>query len=94
LFLLTGLNGLIRIKVLGFKKSCLYFNFDYKEPDYNIGSLNSYFLGLIDTEGSIIFNFSANRIECNLEFKDTKYARKLNFDNRIPYCKPYVLLCK
>jgi len=93
-FLIHCLNGLIRIKVPGFKKACVYFNIDYKEADYNIGSFDSYFSGLIDTEGSIVFNFNSNRIECNLEFKYNEYTQKLNFNNTIPYYKPYVQLRK
>jgi len=93
-FLIESLNGLIRIKVPGFKKACVYFNIDYKEPNYNIGSFNPYFSGLIDTDGSIVFNFSSNRIECNLEFQYNDYTKKLNFNDTIPYYKPYILMRK
>ena len=50
-----------------------------------------YFSGLIDTDGSIVFNFNSNRIECNLEFKYNEYSSKLCLDNVIPNYKPYVL---
>jgi len=93
-YLINNLNGLIRIKIPGLKKACAYFNIDYKEPDYNIGLFDPYFSGLIDTDGSIVFNFNSNRIECNLEFKYNEYTKKLNFDNTIPFYKPYVLLRK
>jgi len=93
-FLIQSLNGLIRIKVPGFKKACVYFNIDYIEPDYNIRLLDPYFSGLIDTDGSIVFNFSSNRIECNLELQYNNYTKKLNFNNTIPYYKPYILLRK
>jgi hypothetical protein len=93
-FLINRLNGLIRIKVAGFKKSCTYFNINFIEPNYNIEPFNSYFSGLVDTDGSIVFNFEGNRIECNLEFKYNEYTQKLNLDNIIPYYKPYVLLRK
>jgi LAGLIDADG endonuclease len=93
-FLIHHLNGLIRIKVPGFKKACIYFNINYKEPNYNIEPFDSYFSGLIDTDGSIVFNFNCNRIECNLEFKYNDYTQKLNFNNTIPYYKPYILLRK
>jgi hypothetical protein len=93
-FIVEQLNGLVRIKVPGFKKSCAYFNIDYIEPDYNIKSFDPYFSGLIDTDGSIVFNFSSNRIECNLEFKYNEFTKKLNFDDTIPYYKPYILLRK
>lgn len=93
-FIITRLNGLIRIKIPGFKKACTYFNIDFKEPDYNIGPFDPYFSGLIDTDGSIVFNFVGNRIECNLEFKYNEYTQKLNFNNTIPYYKPCVFLRK
>jgi hypothetical protein len=90
-YLINHLNGLIRIKVSGFIKSCEYLNIKYIEANYNIARFDPYFAGLIDTDGSIVYNYSSNRIECNLEMKDTLYVRKLNFDNVIPYCKPYII---
>jgi len=93
-FLIQQLNGLIRIKVTGFKKACSYFNIDYIEADYNISTFNSYLAGLVDTDGSIVFNFNSNRIECNLEFKYNNYTKKLNFNNTIPYYKPYIQIRK
>jgi hypothetical protein len=89
-FLIQRLNGLIRIKVTGFKKACYYFGIDYIEADYNISPFNSYLAGLVDTDGSIVFNFNSNRIECNLEFKFNNYTQKLNFKNTIPYYTPYI----
>jgi len=93
-FLIQRLNGLIRIKVTGFQKACTYFGFEYIEANYNISPFNSYFAGLVDTDGSIVFNFNSNRIECNLEFKYNNFTKKLNFNNTIPYYKPYILLRK
>jgi len=90
-YLIIMLNGLIRIKVTGFKKSCVYFNIDYKEPDYNIRLYDPYFSGLVDTDGSIVFNFNGNRIECNLEFQYNEYSSKLNFDNTILNSKPTII---
>jgi hypothetical protein len=90
-FLINRLNGLIRLKLPGFKKACLYFNIEFKEPDYNIGPFDPYFSGLVDTDGSIVFNFASNRIECNLEFQYNEYTRKLIFDNTIPYYKPRII---
>jgi Cytochrome C and Quinol oxidase polypeptide I/LAGLIDADG endonuclease len=90
-YLISQLNGLIRIKVTGFIKSCEYFNIQYKEANYNIKQNDPYFSGLIDTDGSIIYNYSSNRIECNLEFKNNDFIKKLNLDDVIPHCKPYVI---
>lgn len=90
-YLINRLNGLIRIKVSGFIKSCEYLNINYIEANYNIDRFDPYFAGLIDSDGSIIYNYSSNRIECNLEMKDNDYVRKLNFNNVIPHFKPYVI---
>jgi len=89
--IINKINGLIRIKVQSFKKACFYLDIDYIEANYNIETLDPYFSGLIDTDGSIVFNYSGNRIECNLEFKYNNWTQKLNFDNTIPYYKPNVL---
>ena len=46
-----------------------------------------YFSGLIDSDGSIVFNFPSNRIECNLELQYNNYTKQLNFDKVIPNTK-------
>lgn len=90
-YILKGVNGLIRLKVPSFKQACILYNLNYIEPEYNIPLYDPYFSGLVDTDGSIVFNYSGNRIECNLEFKLNEYSSKLNFDNTILNCKPYVI---
>lgn len=92
--IVSQLNGLIRIKRPGFEKACAFFDIEFKFPNYTIGPNDSYFAGLIDSDGSIVVNYSANRIECTYEIKDTEYARKFNFDNVIPGAKPFVLYRK
>ena len=94
LFLLNKLNGLIRIKSGSFKKACDILNVLYIEPNYNIQANDAYFSGLIDTDGSIVFNYAGNRIECNLEFQFNEYTSKLNFNNTILNCKPTILIRK
>ncbi len=89
---ITLVNGLILIKVEKFKKACIYFNINFKEGNYIISPLNHYFAGLIDSEGSIVFNYVSNRIECALELKYTIYTKKLIFDYVIPNYKPYISL--
>lgn len=93
-YIINKLNGLIRLKIPGFKKSCTYFNIKFKKPNYKIGPFDPYFAGLIDTDGSIVFNYPGNRIECNLEFQYNEYTRKLNFEDTIPFYKPNILLRK
>lgn len=90
-YILNGVNGLIRLKVPSFKEACFLSNIDYKEANYNIALYDPYFSGLVDTDGSIVFNYSGNRIECNLEFCYNEHSSKLNFNNTIPNCKPYVI---
>lgn len=84
-------NGLIRLKVTNFKKACTFLNIEYKEADYLLNPGCSYFSGLIDTDGSIVYNYSSNRIECNLELKKNQYSEKLDFTNVIPGAKPYII---
>ena len=94
LFLINNINGLIRLKVIGFKKSCEYLGINYQEANYNIKLYDPYLAGLVDTDGTIVYNYAGNRIECNLEFKHNEFSSKLNLDNVIPNYKPYVLLRK
>lgn len=93
-FILNKINGLIRLKVPLFKESCSLFNIDYIQANYKIDLYDPYFSGLVDTDGSIVFNYAGNRIECNLEFQYNEYTSKLNFDNTLFNCKPYVLIRK
>lgn len=88
-YIINNLNGLIRLKYDNFIKSCNYLNIPIIIPDYNIKPYSPYLSGLIDTDGSIIFNYSKNRIDCSLLFKYNKYSNKLNLDNVIPNYSPY-----
>jgi len=90
--ILNNLNGLVRLKVPGFKLACVIYNIDYKPANYTIQLNDPYFSGLVDTDGSIVFNYAGNRIECNLEFQHNEYTSKLNFDNTILNSKPYIHL--
>ena len=92
MYIVNNINGLIRLKVPCFKQACLLYNINYKQADYNIDLYNPYFAGLVDTDGSIVFNYAGNRIECNLEFKYNCYSSKLNFDNTLINCKPAVVI--
>jgi hypothetical protein len=94
IYLIKHLNGLIRLKVPAFKEACFLYNIDYKEANYNIELYDSYFSGLVDTDGSIVFNYAGNRIECNLEFQYNQYTSKLNFNSTILNCKPYIVIRK
>jgi hypothetical protein len=86
------INGLIRLKVSSFKKACASLNITYIEPNYIIEPYDPYFAGLIDTDGTIVFNYPGNRIECNLEVKYNEYSKNLVLDNVIPNYKPSILL--
>lgn len=92
--IIKNINGLIRLKIPGFKEACSLYNIEYIEANYNIGLYDPYLGGLIDTDGSIVFNYAGNRIECNLEFQYNEYTSKLNFDNTILNCKPTIICRK
>ena len=83
IYILNNVNGLIRLKADLFKKSCDSMSIDYIEANYNIELNDPYLSGLIDTKGSIIYNYTENRIECNLSIKYNEYSSKLNLDNTI-----------
>lgn len=93
-FLINNLNGLIRIKVDSFHKACDFVGVKFVEANYIIEAFDPYFSGLIDTDGTIVYNYSGNRIECSLEIKYNDYSKKLNLDNVIPNYKPCILLRK
>lgn len=93
-YILKNINGLIRLKVPSFKEACNLYNIEYIEANYNIGLYDPYFAGLVDTDGSIVFNYAGNRIECNLEFQYNEYTTKINFDNTILNSKPTVIIRK
>jgi len=93
-YILENINGLIRLKVPSFKEACALYNMNYIEANYNIKLYDPYYAGLIDTDGSIVFNYAGNRIECNLEFEYNQYTSKLNFDNTILNSKPFIITRK
>ena len=90
-YIVKRLNGIIRLKVPSFKKACASYNIGYIKANYDLGLYNSYFAGLVDTKGNIVFNYSKNIIECNLEFEYNKYTSKLNFDYVILNSKPRII---
>lgn len=91
-YIVNNLNGLIRLKVPAFEEACNLHEINYKKANYDIKRYDPYFAGLVDTDGSIVFNYAGNRIECNLEFQQNQYTSKLNFNNTIPNSKPYILI--
>jgi LAGLIDADG endonuclease len=90
-YIVSKLNGLIRLKVDGFKRACATFNIEFIEANYIIKENDPYFAGLIDTDGSIVFNYVSNRIECALELKHNEYSSKLCLDFVIPHTKPSIM---
>lgn len=88
------INGHIRLKIPGFLDSCHYFNIPFKPPNFNLQHHGHYLSGLVDTDGSIVFNFASNRIELHLELKKNQYSEKLNLEQAISGCTvrihPYV----
>ena len=93
-YIINNLKGLIRLKVPAFKEACYLYNIEYIQPNYKIELNDPYFAGLIDTDGSIVFNYAGNRIECNLEFQFNEYTSLLNLDSTILNCKPTISIRK
>jgi hypothetical protein len=92
IIIINLINGLIRLKVDSFKKTCDSLNIKYIEPNYTLEPYDPYFSGLIDTDGLIVFNYSGNRIECNLEVEYNEHSKNLILDKVIPNYKPSILL--
>jgi len=78
------INGHIRLKVPGFLEACYFYGIKPKQAQYRIRPGSTYLHGLIDTNGSIIYNYASNRIELHLEFKKSNYSEKLDFTEAIP----------
>lgn len=89
-YIIKNINGLIRLKVESFQKACTLCDINWTEANYIIEQNDPYFAGLVDTDGSIVFNSTNNRIECALEFKYSTHSSKLCLDNVIPNAKPAV----
>jgi hypothetical protein len=89
-YVLKNLRGRIRVKQTNFIEACNLYNLNYIKPYYRIGKYNSYFGGLIDTKGSIVYNSKTGIIECNIQFLYNEYTAQLNFDDTIPYSKPEI----
>ena len=85
------INGQIRLKYTGFEKSCKYLGIDLIQPNYKLNRMDPYLAGLVDTDGSIVFNYSSNRIECNIELKLNEYSDKLDLNEVIWGTKPYII---
>lgn len=83
IYLLNLINGEIRLKVHSFKEVCEYFNIIYKCASSIVETDSAYLAGLVDTDGSIVFNYLNNRIELHIEIKQTDYSLNLNLTNVI-----------
>jgi cytochrome c oxidase subunit 1 len=90
-FLLKGLNSYIRIKIQAFTLACSLYNISVKQPKNLINRYDYYFAGLIDSIGSILFNFGLNTIECTMRFYDKNLA-KLDLRKIIPLYIPIIFL--
>lgn len=71
------------LKVYNFKIACESLGIEFILANYTIERDSSYLVGLIDTDGSIVFNFPGNRIELNLEFINYKESNLLDLSKVI-----------
>jgi hypothetical protein len=84
------LNGRIRLKTDNFAESCKYFGIEFKEADYVIPQNSTYLTGLIDTDGSVTYNFQRNVVCLDLEIKQNIRSEKLDFSRTILGVTPKV----
>lgn len=82
--ILMLINGHIRLKVAQYSKACKCFDIEPQTANFVVGPESGYLYGLIDTDGTIVFNYASNRIELHLEFKKTMYSDNLDLNNAIP----------
>jgi hypothetical protein len=54
--LINKINGNVRLKKETFEYICIKYDIKFIEANYIIPVNNAYFAGLIDTDGSIVFN--------------------------------------
>lgn len=81
---LNILNGRIRLKVPHFKEACFLYNIPFIEANYIIQENSAYLAGLVDTNGSVVWNYTGNRIDLFLEFQQNEFSHKLNLSLVIP----------
>lgn len=91
-YVFNNINGLIKLKLKNFKLGCEYLNIKFIESNYILEEYDPYFAGLVDTDGTIIYNYSGNRIECNIELQYNEYTSQLNLNSVIPNYMPYKTL--
>lgn len=84
------INGNIRLKSLRFEEACLLLGIKFIPADFKIPKNSAYLSGLIDTDGSIVYNSLGNRIELNLELKWNEYSEKLDLSDVIEGYSPKV----
>lgn len=85
--LLEAINGEIRLKKERMQIACFSLNLEYKEASMIVNKNSSYLAGLIDSDGSIIYNRPGNRIDLYIELKDTPITRQLDISQVIPGAK-------
>jgi len=88
--MINQINGLIRLKVNSFKKACAFLDIIFKPANYTLKPMDPYFAGLIDSDGTILFNYPGNRIKCVLELKLNEFSKKLNLGFVVPNYSPSV----
>lgn len=88
--LINYINGNIRIKIPGFLDACKFLDILFIKAPKKIVKDSCYLAGLIDIDGSIIFNYPGNRIEVHLEFKQNKYTELLDFSSVIENTVPKI----
>ena len=81
---LNLVNGRIRLKVPGFREACSLKEISYIQANYVIEENSAYLAGLIDTDGSVVLNYTGNRIDLLLEFQQNEFSLKLDLSRVIP----------
>lgn len=80
---LNNINGHVRLRYDSFILACHFCNIKAIQPSFVVEKDSAYLAGLIDTDGSFVYNHIGNRIDLLLEFKQTKYSLLLDLTHVI-----------
>ena len=78
------LNGHLRLKLPRFHKACACLGITPIIANPKIMPQSGYLQGLIDTDGTVVFNYPGNRIGLIIELQKTIYSTALDLTDAIP----------
>jgi LAGLIDADG endonuclease len=87
-----AINGHIRVKAADFKKALRILNVAYEAAPAKVPQNSAYFSGLVDSDGSVVFNYPGNRIEVSVQLNRSPDVDIIDFSSLIAGTKPNRIL--